>query len=126
MTLNEYVCVLQATDGLVAVEKVQQRQCAGEAYTVILMDFMVSALYTNLAVYMNIFHYYIMSIQMPNMNGALATAEIRRLGYTGLIVGVTGNSQDADIREFMSAGLDHLFVKPLDINQLIAYVENKP
>ena len=28
---------------------------------------------------------------MPNMCGVEATKRIRRLGYTGLIVGVTGN-----------------------------------
>ena len=125
MTRNMCECLLQATDGLVAVEKLQKRQLAGEAYTIILMDFMVSSCSILLCTYSNICHRYMMYIQMPNMNGALATAKIRRMGYTGLIVGVTGNSQDADIHEFMSAGLDHLFVKPLDINQLIAYVENK-
>ena len=104
------------------MHKVQQRHSAGKAYKVILMDFMVR---TSSVLYILYIHKLTYFYQMPNMNGALATAEIRRLGYTGLIVGVTGNSQDADIREFMSAGLDHLFVKPLDINQLIAYVEER-
>ena len=62
-------------------------------------------------------------IQMPNMCGADATRLIRQLGYKGLIVGVTGNSQQSDIDEFTAAGVDKVMTKPLDIERFMTFVD---
>ena len=59
---------------------------------------------------------------MPNMCGADATRLIRQLGYKGLIVGVTGNSQQSDIDEFTAAGVDKVMTKPVNMEQLMGYV----
>ena len=60
---------------------------------------------------------------MPNMCGAEATRLIRQLGYKGLIVGVTGNSQQSDIDEFTAAGVDKVMTKPLDIERFMTFVD---
>ena len=59
---------------------------------------------------------------MPNMSGVEASRLIRQLGYTGLIVGVTGNSQQSDIDEFTAAGANKVMTKPLDIEAFMNYV----
>ena len=59
---------------------------------------------------------------MPNMCGADATRLIRQLGYKGLIVGVTGNSQQSDIDEFTAAGVDKVMTKPLNMEEFMNYV----
>jgi len=47
------------------------------------------------------------------MNGPEATAELRRLGFTTLIVGITGNVMEADVQHFISHGADAVIAKPL-------------
>lgn len=52
--------------------------------------------------------------QMPIMQGKDAARVIReQLGYKGLILGVTGNALDADIKEFIDHGADQVILKPL-------------
>ena len=65
----------EAEDGLEAIEKVKQRMVflngmSGSPYDVILMDFI-----------------------MPNMDGPTAVKEIRSMGYTAPIFGLTGNGK---------------------------------
>lgn len=63
---------------------------------------------------------------MPVMNGLQATAEIRKMGYPFLIVGVTGNVLESDIQEFLSAGADLVLAKPLKtstMNALFEFIE---
>jgi signal transduction histidine kinase len=69
-----HVCT-EAGDGLEAIEAVKKRighatGCRGKPFDAILMDFV-----------------------MPNMDGPTATKEIRALGYTAPIFGVTGNGR---------------------------------
>jgi CheY-like chemotaxis protein len=55
----------------------------------------------------------LMDYQMPRMDGPTAITRIRRLGYTGKIVGLTGNVLDSD-KEFMrTAGANHVLSKPV-------------
>jgi CheY-like chemotaxis protein len=43
---------------------------------------------------------------MPEMNGPDAVRKIREMGFTQPIIGITGNAQEEDIREFMDHGVD--------------------
>lgn len=53
------------------------------------------------------------------MDGYLAVKEIRNLGYTGLIFGVTGSSSDDDRDIFIESGADEVLIKPLDLKKLL-------
>ena len=53
---------------------------------------------------------------MPNIDGPTATKEIRSLGYTAPIFGVTGNTLDSDIDYFLDSGANKVLAKPLDID----------
>ena len=56
----------------------------------------------------------LMDYQMPNMDGPTAIRELRRLGFSGLIFGLTGNAIECDKMEMMAAGADKVFIKPFD------------
>ena len=60
----------------------------------------------------------LMDSEMPNMNGPEAARHIKtQLGYTGLVIGVTGNALPEDISIFKSHGADDVLVKPIKIKQ---------
>ena len=72
LTKDGHICT-EAEDGLEAIERVKERidfsnGGHGRSYDAILMDFV-----------------------MPNMDGPTATKQLRTMGYTGAIFGVTGN-----------------------------------
>ena len=62
-----------------------------------------------------LFDVILMDSQMPLMRGTVATRKIRDLGYTGFVVGVTGNAMPADTAEFLAHGADMVLVKPMSI-----------
>ena len=43
---------------------------------------------------------------------------MRERGYKGIIIGVTGHAQRADIEEFERCGADAVLAKPLSIEEL--------
>jgi CheY-like chemotaxis protein len=92
--------VLQAGDGVEAVIAVRNALMHGERIDVILMDYV-----------------------MPNMNGPMATAQIRALGYTGKIFGVTGNMLPRDVDSFTRSGANRVFGKPLELRELLQALE---
>ena len=67
----------------------------------------------------------LMDFVMPNMDGATATKEIRKLGYTNPIFGVTGNTIDTDIDRFKRAGATEVFPKPFNVAKFHANMNNK-
>ena len=88
--------VLEAEDGAKALEIVQQRiGIMDQKIDVILMDSV-----------------------MPNMDGPTATREIRSLGYCGLIIGVTGDTIQGEINNFLYKGANAVVLKPLKIEKL--------
>ena len=88
--------IIEADDGNIAVNLIKDNMNNNEIpFDVILMDFV-----------------------MPNMNGPDATYEIRKLGYTGLIIGVTGNTILCDIEHFKLSGANDVLAKPLNMEKL--------
>lgn len=55
---------------------------------------------------------------MPVMTGIEATRLLRQTGYTGPIVGVTGNIMQEDVDLFLSAGANEVIGKPLKLEKL--------
>jgi CheY-like chemotaxis protein len=86
---RDHVCE-QAEDGQQAIERYSEMVARGEPLDAILMDF-----------------------EMPVMNGPTATARLREMGCTCLIVGVTGNVLPADVKLFVERGADNVLPKPL-------------
>ncbi|XP_022144466.1 two-component response regulator ARR22-like [Momordica charantia] len=61
----------------------------------------------------------LMDLEMPLMDGAQATKELRRMGVESKIVGVTANGAiSCEKAAFMEAGLDHCLMKPLTLENL--------
>ena len=88
-----YICE-QAEDGSEALQKVKERGIS-RPFDTILMDF-----------------------EMPIMNGPDATALLRSMGYTGLILGATGNLLPDDVAHFKKQGADAVVGKPLSLRKL--------
>lgn len=59
---------------------------------------------------------------MPRMRGTEATAKIRKLGFRGLIVGITGNALDDDVKDFMDHGANKVMTKPFDLLEFKKFV----
>ena len=97
---EHFAQVHEAFDGADALRKHAGRvKQAGRSYDVIMMD-----------------------SEMPNMSGPEAVRELRKLGFSGLIVGVSGSAQDADTEAFIASGLDRLLCKPLDVPEFLRLV----
>ena len=91
----------EAMDGLEAVEKIKEIMASPQgSYSVVLMDFV-----------------------MPNMDGPTATKEIRALGYTAPIFGLTGNTLNSDVDYFLLKGADKVLAKPLNVDMFNEAVE---
>jgi CheY-like chemotaxis protein len=90
----------EAEDGQVAIDKYNEMVARGEPPDAILMDF-----------------------EMPVMNGPTATARLREMGCTCLIVGVTGNVLPADREAFKAAGADSVLPKPLVLEDLVRVLD---
>ena len=52
----------------------------------------------------------------PYYSGPTACAELRKLGYRGLLIGLTGNTSNNDRIKFISSGANEVLIKPLNIN----------
>ena len=59
-----------------------------------------------------------MDSEMPRMSGPAATEALRQKGYTGIIIGVTGNVMEEQQIFFKSKGANKVLGKPLDIAKL--------
>jgi CheY-like chemotaxis protein len=64
-----------------------------------------------------------MDSEMPILNGPDAVSIMRSNGYKGLIIGVTGNSLQADMDSFQNAGCNKVISKPIDIDDFVKYVQ---
>eukprot|EP01138_Halocafeteria_seosinensis_P003073 gb/GECG01003141.1/.p1 GENE.gb/GECG01003141.1/~~gb/GECG01003141.1/.p1 ORF type:complete len:1053 (+),score=138.01 gb/GECG01003141.1/:1-3159(+) len=59
-----------------------------------------------------------MDYSMPRMSGPEAVKEIRKLGYEGAVIGITGNANQEDQKTFRDAGTDSILWKPINAKML--------
>mmetsp|Transcript_15331 Transcript_15331/g.23084 ORF Transcript_15331/g.23084 Transcript_15331/m.23084 type:complete len:743 (+) Transcript_15331:110-2338(+) len=89
----------QAENGQVAVSKVQESMDGKSPYSLIFMD-----------------------ATMPEMGGIEAVTLIRRMGYAGVIVFLTGNSTSEDREKFLAAGANDVIIKPCTLKDILDVV----
>ncbi|KAJ0014539.1 hypothetical protein Pint_20290 [Pistacia integerrima] len=53
----------------------------------------------------------------------IATKELRAMGVSSIIVGVSSRCSDEEREEFISAGLDHCYAKPLTVAKIKSLLE---
>jgi len=56
---------------------------------------------------------------MRGMNGPQTIQRIRQLGYKGLVIQVTSNTNEADIAHSLSCGINAVISKPLTTNKFL-------
>jgi len=97
-TINDFFEeVVLAEDGVAAVDVISSSIANNAPFDIIFMD----------------------SI-MPVMGGIEATAKIRELGYSSLIIGVTGDITEEDEEKFVASGVNDVMLKPL----LLPHIES--
>ena len=64
----------------------------------------------------------LMDNQMTRMNGIQATEELRRCGYQGVIIGITGEDDDETKQQFKMAGAHDCLTKPVSHDTLVAAI----
>jgi CheY-like chemotaxis protein len=60
-----------------------------------------------------------MDNEMPVMSGREATSTLRRMGYSGVIVGVTGSALAEDVAAFIQSGANSVVTKPVHVPTLL-------
>lgn len=81
---------IEANDGTVALSIVRNALETGEVIDLILLD-----------------------NEMSIMSGRDAVKAMRGLGYLGVVLGVTGNAMDDDVKDFVACGANEVILKPL-------------
>lgn len=64
----------------------------------------------------------LMDLEMPNVDGMEAVIQLRKEGYQGKIVALSGHSWDNLEEALASAGFDGYLVKPIALDQLISKI----
>lgn len=90
MTSLGYSCI-EGKNGQDLVDLVVESMQGGSSYDVVLLD-----------------------NEMPVKRGRDAISEARRMGYKGIVLGVTGNALDEDIDDFKKSGVNDVILKPMN------------
>jgi DNA-binding response OmpR family regulator len=88
-----------AGDGAGVIRACEAAAAAGSPYAAVVLDYV-----------------------MPGMNGAETTAALRSAGYCGMIVGVSAELSDDEIRRWREAGCDEVLRKGVSLSGLVARV----
>jgi CheY-like chemotaxis protein len=64
----------------------------------------------------------ILDNHMPRMGGKPAVQRLRRAGYSGIVIGLTGDASATDLEDFCKAGADFALAKPLDVEKLFTLI----
>ena len=60
-----------------------------------------------------------MDVKMPVMDGLEATRQLRKMGYSYPILGLTANAIPQQLEECKKAGMDESTTKPIKIGELV-------
>jgi len=63
----------------------------------------------------------LMDFEMPILTGPEATKKIRKMGFKGTIMGVTGNVLSEDVQFFKDHGADEVLAKPISLDEIKAH-----
>lgn len=66
----------------------------------------------------------LMDIQMPNMDGFQAIAELRKNGYNGIVIALTAHAMKEDRQRCLDSGFDEHLSKPIERWNLIEVLQN--
>lgn len=88
-----------ADNGQIAFEMVMQAEKDGSPFDVVLMD-----------------------MQMPVLDGYMATQKLRDVGYTGPIIALTAHAMAGDCAKCKEAGCDAYLAKPIEKGAFLALV----
>ena len=89
LSLGDYEIEI-AENGLEAVNKYKKSYNNKNCYTIIFMD-----------------------QEMPEMDGCLATKKIKEINKHAIIIGITGNVSQLDIKRFLNHGAQEVYKKPI-------------
>ncbi len=68
----------------------------------------------------------ILDLHLPGMWGSQCSYELRRRGYDGLIIGLTGNLEHWDPEDLADLGFTCALGKPLDTRKLLECLASRP
>jgi CheY-like chemotaxis protein len=91
--------VAEAADGAEAVSLWREAKDAGRAFDVVVLDY-----------------------AMPELDGAEVAAHLRREGYAGGLVGISGEVSNDSEDRWRAAGCDRIMCKGLSIGELVSTV----
>ena len=59
-----------------------------------------------------------MDITMPVLSGDQAVKQLRKDGWKGVVIALTGNDTDIDQAKFLDSGMDAVLTKPFQMERL--------
>lgn len=71
----------------------------------------------------NEYNLIIMDYSMPKMNGLEASKQLRKLGYIGRIVIITGHRNRKSVRNIKKYGVNDIFYKPIQKHEILEYIQ---
>ena len=98
---RKYELIVEAEDGQAAIRSVFHARRKAEPFDQILLD-----------------------MHMPIVDGCEAAQRIRKVGYTGPLVAITGDDSLEDHQSALAAGCDVVLTKPVGWPELLATIQS--